>query len=67
MKAVLKVYNINDRKDVSNIQKVVGSIEGILACEISKEKKEIQIIYNEAFVDVDKITENLENSGYMVY
>lgn len=66
MKSIIKVYGINTQKDVIKIQKTISSMEGILACEISIKKKEIQIIYNENCIEIDKITENIENIGYMV-
>ena len=46
MKSVIKVYNLSAQKDVSRIQGAIAKNEGILACEISLNKKEIQIIYN---------------------
>lgn len=66
MKSIIKVYGINTQKDVIKIQKTISNMEGILACEISIKKKEIQIIYNENCIEIDKITENIENIGYMV-
>lgn len=66
MKSIIKVYGINTQKDVIKIQKTISNMEGILACEISIKKKEIQIIYNESCIEIDEITENIENLGYMV-
>ncbi|MBD7912671.1 MULTISPECIES: cation transporter [Clostridium] len=66
MKSVLKVFNINNQRDVSNIQRAITSNEGIIACEISIEKKEIQVIYNESWLDIDKVKESIENLGYMI-
>ncbi len=66
MKSVLKVYNIKDQSDVAKIQRAITSNEGIIACEISVEKKEIQIIYNEAWLNIDKVQECIENLGYMI-
>ena len=67
MKSVIKVYNLSAQKDVSRIQGAIAKNEGILACEISLNKKEIQVIYNENWIDLDKILESIENLGYMVY
>lgn len=66
MKAVIKVHEIKKQKDVVRIQKVISCIEGIIACEVSLKKNEIQLIYNESFVNVDSIIEELENIGLMV-
>ncbi len=67
MKSVIKVYNLNTQKDISKIQGAIANNEGILACEISLNKKEIQVIYNESCIDLDKILESIENLGYMVH
>lgn len=66
MKSVIKIYNLNTQKDVGRIQRAIAENEGILACEISLKKKEIQIIYNNSCIDLDKISESIENLGYMV-
>ncbi|MDS0526837.1 heavy-metal-associated domain-containing protein [Clostridium sp. SHJSY1] len=66
MKAVLKVHNINNQSDVSKIQRAITSNEGIIACEISIQKKEIQIIYNDTWLNIDKVIECIENLGYMI-
>lgn len=66
MKAVIKVHEIKKQKDVAKIQKVISCIEGIIAFEVSLDKNEIQLIYNDSFVNLDKIIEELENVGYMV-
>lgn len=66
MKSVLKVHNINNQSDVSKIQRAITSNEGVIACEISIQKKEIQIIYNESWLDIDNVIESIENLGYMI-
>ncbi|NLK95592.1 MAG: heavy-metal-associated domain-containing protein [Clostridiales bacterium] len=66
MKSKIKVYQLNTQKDIQNISKVISKLDGIIAYEISLEKKEIQIIYNETFLCLDKIIETVENIGYVV-
>jgi len=66
MKSVISVYNMSKSKDVENIQNTISMSEGIIACEISLQKKEIQIIYNEAFVSLNEIVDSIENLGYMI-
>jgi copper chaperone CopZ len=66
MKSIIKVCQINREKDVIDIQKVISQIEGIIASKISLEKKEIQVIYNENFVNLDNIIESIEDLGYIV-
>lgn len=66
MKSVISVYNINKPKDVGNIQKAIAINEGVIACEISLEKKEIQIIYNDVIISLNEIVDSIENLGYMI-
>lgn len=66
MKSVISVYNMNKSKDVDNIQDAISMNEGVIACEISLEKKEIQIIYNESIVRLNKVIDSIENLGYMI-
>ena len=47
MKSVLKVLNMNDSTDIRKIQNVLSDNEGIIASQISLEKKEVTIVYNE--------------------
>ena len=44
----------------------MAQIQGIIACEISLEKKELQVIYNESFVDLETIINSIENLGFLV-
>ena len=66
MRSVIKVYNLNTSKDLGKIQNAISNNEGVIACEISLTKKEIQVIYNETIVNLDKLIECIENLGYMV-
>ena len=66
MKSVISVYNMSKSKDVENIQNAISMSEGIIACEISMQKKEIQIIYNEVIVSLNEIVDSIENLGYMI-
>lgn len=66
MKSIIKICNISRSQDVANIQKAIASHEGVIACEISLDRKEAQVIYNESFVNLDRILESIENLGYMV-
>nr|WP_278680164.1 heavy-metal-associated domain-containing protein [Clostridium paraputrificum] len=66
MKSVIKIYDMNKSSDAMNIQGAIASNEGVIACEVSLDKKEIQLIYNESFVTLDKIIESIEILGYIV-
>lgn len=66
MKSIIKVHPMNSQRDVIKIQHTISQIEGIIACEVSLERKEVNIIYNESFLDIQIVIENIENIGYMV-
>ncbi|KYH31903.1 hypothetical protein CLTEP_23070 [Clostridium tepidiprofundi DSM 19306] len=66
MKTVLKVCDIRSAKDVVNIKKAISDNEGIIACQIETKNGEVEIVYDNYFVDVDKIIESIENVGYTV-
>lgn len=66
MKSVLKVCNINSLKDINSIRQAVAKHEGVVACQISKEKGEISVVYDDYFVKVDEIIESVEDIGYTV-
>lgn len=66
MKSIIKICDMKSAKDISNIKNAISSNEGVIACEISLEKKEAQIIYNENYLSLESIIESIENLGYMV-
>ncbi len=66
MKSNIRVYQLNTQNDIHKISKSISELDGIIAYEISLEKKEIQIIYNDSFLNLDTILEVIENLGYMV-
>ena len=41
MKSLIKICDMNALKDVTQIQNCMAQIQGIIACEISLEKKRI--------------------------
>ena len=66
MKALVRIYNLTTHDDIINIRNVVSNYEGILACEINLNKKEVNIVYDSLSVSIDKIMTSIENAGYMV-
>ena len=50
MKAVLKVAGIKSSTDVRNVQSAISICEGVVASEISSDKKEITIIFNNNYI-----------------
>lgn len=66
MKTVLKILNLNTNEDVINIREVVGSNEGVIACEINLSKKEVNIVYDDKSLTIDKIIAEVEELGYSI-
>ncbi len=66
MKSIIKIYDIKNTKDLSNIQNAIASNDGVIACEVSLGKKEVQIIYNENYVKIEEIIDSIENLGFVV-
>lgn len=66
MKSVLKVISIRTIKDVNNIRNVISNNEGIVACEVNKEKQEVSVVYDEFFIKEENIIDCIENTGYTV-
>ena len=66
MKSVLKVCNMNTSDDVNKIRKAISSNEGVVACQINKEKREVNIVYDDYFVTDDNLIQSLEDLGYTV-
>jgi copper chaperone len=52
--------------DAKIIQEVIANNSGIIASEISLTKKEVTVIYNETFLNIEKIINPIEDLGYIV-
>ena len=66
MKSVIKICNMESHNDTKIIQEIVVNNPGIIASEISLKKKEITIIYNETFLNIEKVINSIEDLGYIV-
>ena len=66
MKSVLKVCNMRTLDDVNNIRKAISSNEGVVACQISREKQEVSVVYDGYSLSVENLIESLEDMGYTV-
>ena len=66
MKSVIKVCNMSSLEDVNNIRKAIACNEGVVACEINRDKKEISVVYDNYFVELEDIIESIEELGYTV-
>jgi len=53
-------------EDISNINVAISNNQGVIACRINSESKEIEIIYDDYFVSLDKLIEAIEDAGYAV-
>lgn len=66
MKSVIKVLNMNNSDDISNINLAISNNQGVIACQINAITKEIEIIYDDYFITVDNLIESIEEVGYVV-
>ncbi|WP_195987016.1 heavy metal-associated domain-containing protein [Clostridium sp. D53t1_180928_C8] len=66
MKSLVRIYNLTNHKDIIKIKNLVSNYEGILACEINLNKKEVNLVYDRLSIAIDEIIASIENSGYMV-
>lgn len=66
MKSIIKIYNMESHRDSNIIQEIVAKNSGVIASEISLAKKEVVVIYNEAFLGIQEIIDSIEDLGYVV-
>lgn len=66
MKSSIKIIGINTAEDVRKVKNAIASNQGVVACEISKEKGEVSIIYDDYFSSLEKIIDAVELLGYTV-
>lgn len=66
MKSIIKICNMESHEDRNLIQETVANNSGVIASEISLAKKEVVIIYNEAFLNIQEIIDSIEDLGYVV-
>lgn len=52
MKSIIKICNMESHRDSNLIQETVANNSGVIASEISLAKKDVVIIYNEAFLNI---------------
>lgn len=66
MKSLVRIYNLVTYADIVKIRSIVSNYEGILACEINLQKKEVHLVYDNLSLSIDQIINSIENEGYMV-
>jgi copper chaperone len=64
MKSVIRIANMRTLADVNNIREAISNNEGIIACQINREKQEINVIYDSHFLSEDELIQCLEDLGY---
>lgn len=66
MKSVIKIANMRTLTDVNIIREAISQNEGIIACQICKEKQEVNVVYDDYFLTQDDIIQCLEDLGYTI-
>jgi copper chaperone len=66
MKAVLKVCDMVTSKDISKVRSAISDNEGVLACQIRPDIKEVEIVFDNYFISIDDIITSIEDKGYTV-
>ncbi len=66
MKISIRIYNLNKSADITTIRNILINEEGIVACEINKVKKEVQIVYDNLTITSEDIINLIEMAGYMI-
>ena len=66
MKISIRIYNLNKSADITTTRNILTNEEGIVACEINKVKKEVQIVYDNLTITSEDIINLIEMAGYMI-
>lgn len=66
MKSVIKISNMQTIDDVSSIRNTISNLQGIIACQVNKDKGEVNVVYDDFFITEDDIVLSIEDSGYIV-
>jgi copper chaperone CopZ len=53
-------------RDVSIVRDTIARNEGVVACQLSREKGEVEIVYDSSLLELDIIIEDLEELGFAV-
>ena len=66
MKYIIKILNMESEKDVKLIQNAIANNSGIIASQVSLQKKEIVVIYDSIYLNEEKIINTIEDLAYIV-
>lgn len=67
MKSIFKISNMNTIEDINNIRNTISKNQGIIACQINVEKREVSIVYDDYFINYNVLIQMLEDLGYAVF
>ena len=66
MKSIFKISSMNNIEDVSNIRNAISNMEGVIACQVSLDKKEVNIVYDDFFNKEEDLIQAIEDVGYSI-
>ena len=66
MKSLFKIGSMKTLEDVSNIRNAISNMEGVIACQVNLEKREVNVVYDDFFIKEDDLISSIEDSGYTV-
>ena len=66
MKSIIKILNMESEKDVKLIQNAIANNSGIIASQVSLQKKGIVVIYDSIYLNEEKIINTIEDLAYIV-
>jgi copper chaperone len=66
MKSTIKIANLRSSSDINIIREAISDNEGVIACQINKEKSEVNVVYDSNFLNEDKLVQSLEDLGYTI-
>lgn len=66
MKSVLKLSKIKNFDEAALLREAVSHNEGVIACQVSVEKNEISIVYDDYFLKEDDLIQSVEEAGFIV-
>ncbi|SMC27274.1 Copper chaperone CopZ [Clostridium acidisoli DSM 12555] len=66
MKSTLKICNMKTLRDVSIVRNSIARNEGVVACQLNREKGEVEIVYDNYLLDINIVIEDLEELGFNV-
>ncbi|MFL0270068.1 heavy-metal-associated domain-containing protein [Candidatus Clostridium radicumherbarum] len=66
MKSTIKIANLRSLSDINNIREAISNNEGVIACQINKEKSEVNVVYDSHLINEDKLVQSLEDLGYTI-